>query len=57
MKLIAACCGGLLMAMPAVDAAKEFYDYRTGEDFETQGSNCGELSAASPQRVGRGTYD
>lgn len=45
------------MAMPAVDAAKEFYDYRTGEDFETQGSNCGELSAASPQRVGRGTYD
>lgn len=30
------------MAMP-VDAAKEFYDYRTGDDFESQGTNCGEL--------------
>ena len=42
MKLITASCGGLLMAMP-VDALKAFYDYRTGVDFESQGTNCGEL--------------
>lgn len=45
MKLLSACCGGILLSMPGVlvDALKMVNDYRTGDDLDSD-TNCGEFA-------------